>query len=125
VLALGLALSACSSSEVLTLTGNEIAEAPCATAVDIPVGELSEFSTLQCNPVGSTIEFPDGQSITIEVGGGSSSGQTDLTYTYQNVGTIGIVATQYRGQCLEQKVWGPPEAIAKVTKAFGESLGAC
>lgn len=123
-LAVILASSACSSGEFLTLTGDEIGQEPCATNVTIPVYELAMFSTRECDPVGSTVQFSDGTEITIGDGSGSSS---DLagSYSYHNVGTYGIVATRYHGECLDQQVWGPPAAIAKLTEAFGGTLGNC
>jgi hypothetical protein len=125
LLASVIVVSGCSSSEALTLTGDELPKSPCSQMIDIPVEELNDLSTVECDPLGSTLVFPDGQSITIGAGGGSSSGETDYTYAYQDVGTLGIVATRYLGQCRDQEVWGSSAAIEKVTEAFGESLGDC
>jgi len=126
VVAMATCISACSSGEALTLTGDEMAREPCPTTTSIPVETLDELSTDECDPLGSSLEFPDGEQIAIGGGTGSTTaGEDSYTYGYVNVGTLGIVATRYIDGCRDQEVWGSDAAIAKVRDAFGPALGAC
>ena len=126
VLLCALMLAGCTAREHMTLTGDEMASDPCAEVAVMPVETLATFSTRECNPLGSTLVFPDGVELEIgSGGGGSSSSSSELSYGYTNVGTLGIVATRYSGECLDQEVWGPAAAIDKVVEAFGDDLGHC
>lgn len=115
-------------SDYLSLSDDEDLE-PCVETNDIPVESLSGPSP-ECEPVGSTLVFPDGG--TIEVGSGlgaytpapGSDGRT-RSYGYATVGVYGVVASSWLDDCDEFKTWGRPEAIAKVEEAFGEFLGQC
>lgn len=126
VLLCALLLTGCTAREHMTLTGDEIASGPCSEVMDVAVETLATLSTRECNPLGSTLVFPDGETLEIgDGGGGSSSSRSQISYGYTNVGTLGIVATRYSGACLDQEVWGPPAAVDKVVDTFGDDLGHC
>ena len=124
-------LAGCSpfaSGDYLTLDAEEALE-PCATVSEIPVEDL-DGPEPECEPVGSTLVFPDGGTLEVYAGGGGTSrfvggGVPVRSYGHQTVGIHGIVASTWVDDCEEFESWGRPEAIAKVKEAFGEFLGQC
>lgn len=115
--------------EFLHLDAEEVLE-PCTEVSEIPV-EALDGPAPECEPVGSTLIFPDGGRLEVSSGGGSSSlftgdpNDKTRSYGYQTVGIYGVVASTWLDECEYFESWGRPEAIAKVEVAFGEFLGQC
>jgi len=111
----------------LVLMADEQSNPPCLEAEEIPVESLQSDVPPTCNPVGSTLSFPDGVTLEIGEGGGgsTSSSRSEYSHSYLNVGDYGIVASRHTAGCEELEVWGSEEAIATVVAAFGQNLGNC
>lgn len=113
--------------DYLTLDAEELLE-PCTEVSDIEVETLAS-SKPRCEPVGSTLVFPDGGTIEVGPGlGATTLGGNDekpRSYGYATVGIYGVVASTWLDDCEEFESWGRPEAIAKLEEVWGEFLGQC
>lgn len=126
VVLLTVMLAGCSRGEVLELRGDELPGPVCETVAELTVADLDTVDRPSCDPIGSTIVFPDGATIEIGSGGGSTeSSDSDVGHAYSNVGALGVVAIEYSLDCTGFTVWGRAEAIAKLRRAFGEDYGVC
>lgn len=117
-----------SARDYVALNPDEMLE-PCTTVSEIAVESLDDIA-LECEPVGSTLVFPDGETLELISGGGSKSqfisdSEPVKSYGFQTFGIYGVVASAWVDECAEFQSWGRPEAIAKMEDAFGEFLGQC
>jgi len=122
------ALLAGCTQDPSALSPEELLE-PCTTVSEIAVETLEGLEP-ECEPVGSTLVFPDGAKLEVSSGGGSMSnytgdGEPVKSYGFQTVGIYGVVAASWVDDCTDFQSWGRPEAIAKAHRAFGEFLGHC
>ena len=126
VVVLLVALAGCTRGEVLELRGDELPGPTCESVTQIPVDELDTPERPTCNPLGSTLLFPGGETIDIGDGGGSTeSSDSDVGHAYSNVGSLGVLGIEYSLDCSTVRVWGRAEAIEKVRRAFGDDYGVC
>jgi len=118
------ALAGCAPTEarILSLTGSEIDDPPCALIRDIPVEELGDPAREPCVPNGSTLVFPAGERLEVSggTGGGTSTADPDAWVAYSTVGDYGVIAGRYGPGCTDVTTWGPESAIEKVRAAFGQ-----
>ena len=90
--------------EYVSLNRDELLE-PCTTMSEIAVETLAKL-VLECEPVGSTLVFPDGETLALGSGGGSKSqfvGDSEpvKSYGYQTLGIYGVVASAWVDDCAE------------------------
>ena len=95
----------------------------CGVAEPVPVAELPTDTPVHCDLAGSTRLFPDGTEVELSIygGGGAAESEDDgvrVTYTYDNLGADGIVASHRRGD--SEQWWGTTRGIAKVKRANAE-----
>jgi len=123
LLALGLlALAVRADPDVpLILTAAETDIPWCSTDEPVIVADLSTDALPTCAPHGVEMRFPDGAVIDLpdEPGTGARSvGVHD--YTYVDVGIFGMYASRADRACEHVEQWGTPEAVRRVTEAFGD-----
>ena len=125
-LILGGCVGGIGTPRALRLSADELTNPPCGEVVEVAVESLDTEEPPTCDPAGSELRFPDGATLTIQNGAGSTfSSVTERTSAYVHVGDHGVVVSQYTGDCENMVVWGRADAIAKVIDAFGEYLGGC
>ena len=125
---IGLVAAGCVRGEVLTLTAEEGDLTPCEPGLSIPVETLDTEARPACDPLESTLVFPDDARLYMDtgVGGGSmTSSESRFSHGFYNVGIYGVVASRYDDDCQPLEVWGRAEAIEKLHEAFGDDLGNC
>lgn len=116
------------SPGVLQLDAGESDIGPCNSFEPVAVSSLNSDKTLDCEPQGADLVFPDGTRVTLPTGdlgsgGTNANGTSGDTYTYTGVGIYGIYATQSSPDCSEFQEWGSPGARAKIHEAFGQRYG--
>jgi hypothetical protein len=106
---------------VMTLSGADARIPYCTTYDPVIVAELTTDTLPTCAPHGVEMRFPDGFVIDLpdEPGTGSRSGGGH-EYTYVDVGAFGLYASRADRACEHVEQWGTPEAIRRVTEAFGD-----
>ncbi|KQS17544.1 hypothetical protein [Frigoribacterium sp. Leaf186] len=105
----------------LSLSGADARIPYCTTYEPVIVADLTTDTLPTCAPHGVEMRFPDGYVIDLpdEPGtGGRSDGGHD--YTYVDVGAFGMYAARADHACEQIEQWGTPEAIRRVTEAFGD-----
>jgi hypothetical protein len=105
----------------LSLSGADARIPYCTTYEPVIVADLTTETLPTCAPHGVELRFPDGYVIDLpdEPGtGGRSDGGHD--YTYVDVGAFGMYAARADHACEQIEQWGTPEAIRRVTEAFGD-----
>jgi len=118
-----LSVVGCGNSKFLTLTPGEDDLPACVDLSPIQVEDLGS-DRFDCNLSGATLVFPDGTEMPMNEYGGSGGLEgtaMPLKYAWVNVGDYGIVAAQTLSSCGETKIWGSPEAVKRVSEAFGDS----
>ncbi|NRD26331.1 hypothetical protein [Frigoribacterium sp. VKM Ac-2836] len=105
----------------LVLSGSDARLPSCTTYDPVIVADLRTEALPACAPHGVEMRFPDGFVIDLpdEPGTGSRSGGGH-DYTYVDVGAFGMYASQADRACEQIEQWGTPEAIRRVTEAFGD-----
>jgi hypothetical protein len=124
LLALGLLVLAVRSDPdvPLTLTPAESDIPYCSNYDPVIVADLTTDTLPTCAPRGVELRFPDGAVLTLpdEPGSGAmSAGGHD--YTYVDVGIFGMYASRADDACEHLEQWGTPEAVRRVTEAFGDN----
>lgn len=105
----------------LVLSGSDARLPYCTTYDPVIVAELATDTLPTCAPHGVELRFPDGAVFDLpdEPGTGAmSAGGHD--YTYVDVGAFGLYASRADHACVQIEQWGTPEAIRRVTEAFGD-----
>ena len=105
----------------LSLSGADARIPYCTTYEPVVAVDLSTETLPACAPHGVELRFPDGAVFDLpdEPGTGAmSSGGHD--YTYVDVGAFGMYASRADHACEQIEQWGTPEAIRRVTEAFGD-----
>jgi hypothetical protein len=106
---------------VMTLSGSDARIPYCTTYDPVIVADLTTETLPTCAPHGVELRFPDGFVIDLpdEPGaGGRPSERYD--YGYVDVGAFGMYASRADHDCEHIEQWGTPEAIRRVTEAFGD-----
>jgi hypothetical protein len=105
----------------LVLSGSDARLPYCTTYDPVLVADLTTETLPACAPHGVEMRFPDGFVIDLpdEPGaGGRPSERYD--YGYVDVGAFGMYASRADHDCEHIEQWGTPEAIRRVTDAFGD-----
>jgi len=119
-----LMLSACSpSAGVLSLGPGDTDQPACSDFSPIAVESLTTDRT-DCDARNAMLVFPDGAELETSdtaATGSLSSSTSPYEYGWVSVGDYGIVAVRNTPTCDEKETWGSPEALERVTDAFGET----
>ena len=93
----------------------------CNTDEPVIVADLTTDTLPTCAPHAVELRFPDGAVIDLpdqpSTGALSAGGHR---YAFVDVGVFGMYASRADDACATVEQWGTPEAVRRVTEAFGD-----